>query len=346
MNATMRLRSTNKPPSALTEAERSDWANLLSQTPHLRRAFFSHGFALACEEATGRAQVTLIRDGSDHLVAVLPFQFADQPSRCARVGERMGGGLADHCGLIAEPGLRIETPKLLALAGLGALFLDHLSDGQDQFGLVSDDVRPGHVIELPNGSAAYFAALGETNKGFLQDTERRMRRLAKEFGTPEFTVTVGPDWDAVQPLIDAKRAQYARTGAGDSLADSRHLRLVRALVDGRYKDCMPVLTQLAADGRILARHLGLLHDGHLSYWFPVYDRDAQKVSPGRMLLWHTLLAADAHGIRLIDRGEGDNQAKRDFSTGVRQFGRLNLRATGLQGLVARGWQSFDWRFRR
>ena len=54
----------------------------------------------------------------------------------------------------------------------------------------------------------------------------------------------------------------------------------------------------SAGGRVLARHFGLLHAGVLSYWFPVYDPEASKVSPGRLLLWHTLRAADAHGIQV------------------------------------------------
>ncbi len=340
------LHAEIKRPSELTADERADWAGMLKQTPHLRRAFFSHGFALACEQATGLAHVALIRDRSNAVAAILPFQFADAWSRRMGVAQRMGGGLADHCGLIARPGVQIAPARLIDLARIGVLFFDHLSDGQAIFGLVASQTRPGHVIELPDGSAAYFAALAAANKSFLQDTERRSRRLEKEFGSPQFSFTANPDEAAVQALLEAKRAQYARTGVDDSFADPGHMNLVRALVAGKYPDCIPVLTLLSAGGRVLARHLGLLHDGHLSYWFPVYDREAQKVSPGRMLVWHTLMAADAHGICLIDRGEGDSQAKRDFSTGVRQFGLLNLRAEGWRGHVARGWQSLTWRLRR
>lgn len=340
------LHAEIKRPSELTAAECADWADMLKQTPHLRRAFFSHGFALACEQATGLAHAALIRDRNNAVVAILPFQFADVWSRRMGVAQRMGGGVADHCGLIARPGMRIAPARLMDLARIGALLLDHLSDGQAAFGLVASQTRPGHVIELPDGSAAYFASLAAANKGFLQDTERRSRRLEKEFGAPQFSFTVNPDEAAVQSLLESKRAQYARTGASDSLSDPARMNLVRVLVERKYPDCVPVLTQLSAGGRVLARHFGLMHDGYLSYWFPVYDREAQKVSPGRMLVWHTLMAADEHGIRLIDRGEGDSQAKRDFSTGVRQFGVLNLRADGWRGHVARGWQSLSWRLRR
>lgn len=340
------LHAEIKRPSGLTAAERADWAEMQKLTPHLRRAFFSHGFALACEQASDLARVALIRDRSSAIVAILPFQFADAWSRRMGVAERMGGGLADHCGLIARPGFRIAPARLMELARIGVLFLDHLSDGQAAFGVAASQTRPGHVIELPDGAVAYFANLAAANKSFLQDTERRMRRLEKEFGSPQFSLTTNPDEAAVGSLLEAKRAQYSRTGMGDPFADPRHMNVVRALAAGQYPDCVPVLTQLSAGGKVLARHLGLLHDGHLSYWFPVYDREAQKVSPGRMLMWHTLMAADAHGIRLIDRGEGDSQAKRDFSTGLRHFGILNLQAAGWRGHMARGWQSLAWRLRR
>jgi hypothetical protein len=66
------------------------------------------------------------------------------------------------------------------------------------------------------------------------------------------------------------------------------------------------------NSRWLAGHFGLIHRDVLSYWFPVYDPAAKEVSPGRLLLWRTLQSADALGLRMIDRGEGDNQAKRDF----------------------------------
>lgn len=340
------LRAVVLRPSELTAAEREAWAAMMAQTPHLRRAFFSHGFALACEEATDLARVALIRDREGALAAILPFQFPDTRSRLLGVAERIGGGISDHCGLIARPGTRIAPARLAALAGVGVLFFDHLSDGQAAFGLAATEVRPGHVIELPDGSDAYFSWLGATNKSFLQDTGRRLRRLEKEFGPPQFSLVMNPGIASVNELLEAKRAQYARTNAGDSLAGRGRMGIIRALVEAKHPDCMPVLTTLAAGGHVLARHLGLLHAGHLSYWFPVYDPEARKVSPGRMLLWHTLCQADPHGIRLIDRGEGDSQAKRDFSTGTRQFGILNLRAPGWRGFVARAAQSMAWRFRR
>lgn len=331
-----------KPPAALDPHELAAWRDAQAATPHLRRAFFTPGFARACGEAWPGARVAVFRQGGD-IVAFFPFQFVGMIERQVGLAERIGGGMSDHAGLIARPGFRIAPDVMLRMAGIGAMFVDHLTEGQEAFGLAAEESRPGHVIDLAAGPEAYFATLAAANKGFLADTERRMRRLEKEHGAASFTFSDAPTWSEVQSLIDAKRAQYARTGAGDSFADPAKLALVRALVAAADPDCRPVLTTLAAGGRVLARHLGLLHAGHLSYWFPVYDPEAQKVSPGRMLLWETIRAADRHGVIWIDRGEGDNQAKQDFSTGVQLFGRARWRAAGMRGLAADAFQRARWR---
>jgi CelD/BcsL family acetyltransferase involved in cellulose biosynthesis len=331
-----------KPPAALDQHELAAWRDAQAETPHLRRAFFTPGFARACGEAWPGARVAVFREGGE-IAAFFPFQFAGAVERQVGLAERIGGSMSDHAGLVARPGFRITSDVLLREAGIGAMFVDHLTEGQETFGLVADDVRLGHVIDLAAGPDAYFAALADTNKGFLADTERRMRRLEREYGTATFSFTCEPEWDDVQALIDAKRAQYARTGVADSFADPAKLDLIRALVTAADPDCKAVLTMLTAGGHVLARHLGLLHAGHLSYWFPVYDPEAQKVSPGRMLLWETIRAAGRHGIIWIDRGEGDNQAKQDFSTGIQHFGRARWRASGVRGLAADLFQRARWR---
>lgn len=334
-----------KRPSALDAAEREAWRSFLADSPSLQRAFFTHGFALAAERAGFPARVAVLRqDGAP--VAFLPFQFAGPWQQRLGLAERIGGHLCDHAGLVARRGFSISPPRLLELAGIGALFIDHLSEGQAAFGLAAETTRPGHVIDLADGPAAYFAGLAAGNKAFLQDTERRMRRLEKEYGAARFIFTPAPPWPDIRALLEAKRAQYGRTGVADAFAQPAHQRLVQALVAAADPECLPVLSVLTAGERVLARHLGLLHAGHLSYWFPVYDPAAQKVSPGRMLLWQTIAAADRHGIRLIDRGEGDSQAKRDFSTGIRQFGVVNWWRPGWRGRLARAAQHLAWRLGR
>jgi CelD/BcsL family acetyltransferase involved in cellulose biosynthesis len=334
-----------KPPAALDAAEREAWRSFQAATPSLARAFFAPSFAVACGRAWPDARVAVIREKGE-IAAFFPFQFAGPWHRRLGLAERIGGAMSDHSGIVARPGFRIAPGELLRLCGIGALFIDHLSEGQAAFGLAAEESETGHLIDLANGPDAYLTALTAADRRFVADTERRLRRLEKDFGAVRFAITDRPAWDDVAAVIAAKRAQYERTGAGDVFAAPERVALLRALVEEREDDCLPLLATLSAGERVLARHLGLLHAGCLSYWFPVYDPAARAVSPGRILLWQTILAAGRHGIVLIDRGAGDSQAKRDFSTREQRFGRAMWQAGGLRAFGARALQSLAWRFGR
>lgn len=336
---------TVKRPSALSPQEIAAWHGFMAATPALSRAFLAPGFARACETALYRARVAVLRD-ADGPCAFLPFQFASTAHRLCGAAEPIGGGMADHAGIVARPGFRIAPEALLRRCGLGALYMRQLSPGQGAFGLAAEDRAVGHVIDLSDGPEAYLAGLAARDRAFVQDTERRARRLEKEYGPVAHSLTFEPPEAEVASLIEAKRAQYERTEVGDPLADPLHRRLMHVLAAQGDAHCRAALFRLTAGGTVIARHLGLMHGGVLSYWFPVYAPEARRVSPGRMLLWQTIRHAQAHGITLIDRGGGDSEAKRDFSTGQVQFGQALWRAHGPRGMLARTWQAAAWRLGR
>ncbi len=327
-------------PLALGPAERAAWRDIAASQPALRRAFLSPGFAQACEAAHGRAVVGVLHEAGA-IQGFLPFQFASRWHQAAGLAERIGGELCDAAGLIARPGLRADPAALLRLCRIGVLFLTHLVEGQAALGLTPQAHDTGHIIALPDGGPAYLAGL---RPDLLRDTARRLRRAEREYGPLSFHFDARPDAAAALDVIAQKRAQYRRTGAADPFAVPHRLRLIEALcAAGPAEDCRPVLASLTAGGRVLARHLGLQCGGTLSYWFPVYDPAAEKVSPGRLLLWHQIGQAAACGITLIDRGEGDSEAKRDFSSGVQDFGTANWQAATPRGMAARLLQAALWR---
>ena len=330
---------------ALGRPEVAAWADMMARFRPLQRAFLTPTFAAACHHAYGRAYVAVVHSAGK-IRAFLPFQFRSKWHYKLRLAERIGGELCDNAGLIAEPGFRVEPGTLLALCGLGGLFITHLGAEQDAFGLAASTRGIGHRIDLSAGAAGYFAMLRTERKGFVQDTERRLRRSARQFGTLRFDVIVRPGAHVIAELIAMKRQQYRRTQVADPFADPRRLRLVEGLAEMASEECEPLLTQLTANGRILAQHLGLRHAGVLSYWFPVYDPAARQISPGRLLLWHTIERADELGITLVDRGEGDSEAKRDFSTGTVEFGQASYFATTVRARLARLYQAAEWRWER
>src|SRR5262249_25561191 len=65
--------------------------------------------------------------------------------------------------------------------------------------------------------------------------------------------------------------------------------------------------------KLVAAHFGLRCFEVLHFWFPAYAKEFSAYSPGRILYRHVIRDGSQQGIRVLDRGEGDTPAKRDFA---------------------------------
>jgi CelD/BcsL family acetyltransferase involved in cellulose biosynthesis len=336
------LRGVVLRPSELNSGEITLWQQMLAQSRSLQRAFFTHGFAHACERASGRAYVAVLHEGSN-IRGFLPFQFRSAWHARLRLAERIGGNFSDAAGVIAWPGLKIDSAPLMRLAGLNTMFLTHLVEDQAQIGLDAEWSNMGYMTDIGAGPEPYFAAMAKTHRDLMRDTERRLRRAEKLYGKLRYVRLERVSPTQIADVIHQKRLQYARTHVADPFADANNLRLIGALAETSTDECRLILTRLEAGERVLAQHLGPQCHDVLSYWFPVYDPAARDVSPGRLLLWHTISQADVDGVRLIDRGEGDAPYKRELATGTARYGRANWTRGSARSLPARAWQSLEWR---
>jgi CelD/BcsL family acetyltransferase involved in cellulose biosynthesis len=332
-------------PSELGAAETTAWRGMQAKLPSLQRAFFTPTFAQACERAHGRAYVAVLHTNST-IQAFLPFQFKSVWHERIRLAEHIGGVMAQGSCLIAAPGFQIDPASLLRLAGLASLFMSQLMQGQELFGLDASWSQRGHVTDLHDGADAYAAALLVRDRPLVRDTERCLRKADKDYGRLQLAQPSPAPPDMLAALIAEKRQQYQRTEAGDPFTEPENLRLLDILNEMPNPDCQLAISQLTAGDRVLARHLGLRHHDVLSYWIPVYDPDARNVSPGRLLLWHLIQQAKQDGITLIDYGEGDAVYKRELATGSLRYGRAGWSSGGARSVVARIWQSLEWRMRR
>ncbi|MHB1207207.1 MAG: hypothetical protein ACYCZX_16685, partial [Rhodospirillaceae bacterium] len=74
--------------------------------------------------------------------------------------------------------------------------------------------------------------------------------------------------------------------------------------------------------------------------------DLKAYSPGRLLLKAIIDAADGAGIDMIDRGSGDQPAKREFANDSHQYLRDIWHVPGLQSFSYRAARSLMWRLHR
>ena len=70
-----------------------------------------------------------------------------------------------------------------------------------------------------------------------------------------------------------------------------------------------MLSSLYAGDKLVALHLGMRSGTTFHYWFPAYNPQYSKYSPGFMLLMHLIQESAEKGIRMIDLGAGDEQYK-------------------------------------
>jgi CelD/BcsL family acetyltransferase involved in cellulose biosynthesis len=146
----------------------------------------------------------------------------------------------------------------------------------------------------------------------VHDTLRKARKLEREVG-PLRLVPESPASDLLALLLEWKRHQYAETGVRDVLADIRSRELLRHVHATRGAEFVGALSVLYAGDVVVALDLGLRSGSVWHSWFPAYNREFRRYSPGLVLLLELARAAPPLGIREIDLGKGEARYKQAFA---------------------------------
>lgn len=112
--------------------------------------------------------------------------------------------------------------------------------------------------------------------------------------------------------IEWKRRQYVASGGEDLMALGGEAFFTDLYERGRL-----VVSTVTVEERLVAAHLGVLHEGTMYYWVPAYDVDVAKYSPGSLLLEEMLRASHARGDKVFDFLEGFEPYKMFYATHVR-----------------------------
>jgi CelD/BcsL family acetyltransferase involved in cellulose biosynthesis len=336
------LKSTITPVLSLPAEIVETWRRIQRSHTHLHSAFFSYEYAYAVATVRPDVYVCLIEKNGE-VAGLLPFQFETPIHRRLGAAERVGGELTDYFGLIAEPSLQIKPEQLLRLAGLNHFYFTHLNEPQLRHGLEAERAEVGLLIDVGGTPGDYWDRLRAQDKKFVQDTERRARKLEADYGPLRFQLDDPDTSSALEHLIDQKRQQYRTTNVDDSLKLMWRRALLRRLTQSDLRIFRAKLSTLFAGDTWVASQLSLRGVGVLHNWFPVYNRCLSHYAPGRLLLKHIACAAPAEGIFTIDRGVGDTQAKRDFATREQLLYRGVWHRPNIQSLIYRAACSLSWR---
>ncbi|MGE3252958.1 GNAT family N-acetyltransferase [Pseudonocardia sp.] len=226
-------------------------------------------------------------------------------------GKPIAAGLTDCQGLVHAPGLEWDPRELLRRCGLAIWEFDHLVCGLEPLEPFVLCHAPSPVIDLRGGFPAYLA--GRTASR-IRDLPRRRRKLTREHGEPRFVYN-SDDRAALRTVLAWKSAQYRRTGRSDRFARRWIVELVETLLATRTPAFSGLLSVLYAGDTIVAGHVGLRSEQVVPTWFPAYNPDFARYSPGLLLHLELARAAADAGVLQVDLGRGAKDYKEWLKTG-------------------------------
>jgi CelD/BcsL family acetyltransferase involved in cellulose biosynthesis len=329
-------------PEAMSAGEVAAWQDLCEGVPQLRSAFYSHAFALAAAKAGYRVRVAIL-ENANGIIGFFPFQFRHGLAESLGLAERVGEEMSDYFGMLARPTVRVTPAQLLAACRLNCCCFTHLDAWQAGMGLKGEQPEPSPRIEIPPDIETYWQDIKKRDKKFIADTNRCKKKMEKEIGklTFEFqSVNKSTDFEI---LIALKRKQYLVTTNSDLFSARNREKLLRNLLYEDSKDCKGVLSVIRAGTKMAALHFGLQCHDVLHYWFPVYDPALKAYAPGRLLLSRLVDISREHGIRVIDLGAGDSEAKRKLANSELTVSRGMWSRNARARFLGRTLGFFQWR---
>ena len=228
-------------------------------------------------------------------------------------GRAIGLGVSD-CQGRAGPDCGWRRAELLRACALSSWEFDNLEAGQSLFVPDAAEEFASPVIDVGDGYEAYETILRARSPKFFRTTTPRnagsagrrarsgssstsgiRRRCARSWsGSPRSTA--GP----------AAATGSRRTGSAHWYSSSPHPRA----------GLLGCALRAVRGDRPVAAHFGLRSRTVLSCWFPAYDPEFAKYSPGLILHLRMAEAAAAEGIGMLDLGRGAAEYKDALKTGA------------------------------
>ncbi|MEU0569968.1 GNAT family N-acetyltransferase [Nonomuraea sp. NPDC005983] len=279
----------------------SRWRALQEADASFDNPFLSPEFTLTVGELRDMVRVGVLYDGPE-IIGFFPFE-----RHPFGIGKPVAAGLTDAQGLVHVKDLELDPRRLIKDCGLSVYEFDHLVSGQP---LLSErhERHPSPAIDLHDGYPAYADFLREHSGKTYKSTLAKSRKLQRDIGPirHDYATT---DLEPLRTLLGWKTDQYRRTGRTDRFAHQWIVELVERLLATQTPGFAGVLDMIYVDGEPMAGHFGLRTRTTLAGWFPAYDTQYAKSSPG--LIHHLAMAERAaeSGIQMIDMGRGQKEYK-------------------------------------
>lgn len=329
------MKVTILPAAQLSSELIRTWTDIQEADPALESPYFRPEFARAVAAVKAGVEVGVIEDGGA-VAGFFPFE------RRGGAGRPVGWPMCDYQGVIARPTLSVDVAELVRKCGLSAWDFDHVPAVQVAFAPHTRGVARSPYLDLSAGYDAYEAARKKAGTDVIGQTQRKARKLEREVGPVRLEYrTARPE--VFRALLDWKRAQYIRTGVLDLFALDWPVKLLEHILAGTGDDFSGVLSALYVGDQLRAIDLSLRSRGVMHAWFPAYDLELKKYSPGLIHLLEVARTAATHGVRRLDLGRGEEEYKLSLMSGAVPLAEGSVAVTARTRLLRGGWYcARDW----
>lgn len=306
------------------------WRKIQQDNPSLESPYFCPQYTMLASQTRDDIYVGVIEE-NNKVLGFFPFQrrsdFAAGP---------VSGPLSDYHGLIIEPELEIDTKDMLRQCHLKSWEFNHLIESQTAFKQFHEISDQSYLIDFSNGVMQYMQAHKEGGSKLFNTLARKKRKLEREKGPVSFEQHK-PDPQIMSKMFAWKAQQYLDTNLVNVFDFDWTRNLLESICATQDNDFAGVLSVLYAGDELVAIHMGMRSRYVWHWWFPTYNREFSRYSPGSILLMEMIQNSEAQGIRKIDLGKDQSRYKDQFSNatiglaeGIAETGTLarKLRQTG------------------
>lgn len=289
-----------KQPSLLTQLEIDRWNELRQFNNEFRSPYFHPQFTLDVGKVRNDVEVAVLSE-QGNVVGFFPFQ------RCGQSGRPVGGMLNDAHGVLIAAGINWTWPELLKSCGLSDWNFHYLVGSQCREQRWNRQVTPAAVLNVAGGFDEYSKRI--VSPRVIKQTKDRARKLEQRFGKIK-TEWASTSVDAMRLLRHWKSQQYVRSG----IADVFSFPWTTDLIDRVWSQTSPsfqgLLSVVSAGDRVISVHFGIRANDVLHMWFPAYDPELGKYSPGMIHILELVRNATDHEISQIDMGRVNHYKSR------------------------------------
>ena len=273
------------------------WSAIQQSNSDLGSPFFCPEFTLALAAMRKNFRVGILQDKSG-VMGFFPFEADD-----SSIGKPLG--ICDYQGVIAPQDAEWNAKELVRKCGLKAWDFDHLIVTQEPFQAFHRAITESPLMDLSQGYEAYIARRRVEGTEQIKKCGNLMRKLEREVGPLRYIPHL-QETSMLNQLLLWADARWGRTASTESSWVGGVLERILSTQSPRF---CGMLSVLYAGDEAVAAHFGMRSQKVWHYWWPAYNPDFARYSPGIILLLRMAQTAGSLGVATIDLGKGGQPYK-------------------------------------